>query len=318
MPWTPLDDLIQLGYLVQDADNKYAGEIWTLPGWLRTAHDNAFTALRDAAQVAQNANIAKEEAAAKRADEDTETFAIVTSLKYFIDFIADEKNAVKMKRRLGIDDELPADDEQAVSLLMGTTIPHLSDWDGTPTEFPAAMKADITAQVHQFAIAVNKAQQKFDESVTATAERDTKRQLYEKTLARIRSWLYLNLPDGRYDERLNEYGFNAYDPATYPIPDVVKKIDAEIEDGKVRVEWSVPNEATHYELQRALDVENQAPEFATIAETELLQWLDDSVEHGNTYIYRVRGVNRWAKGKWSKETSITIKEKPAEPVPPPA
>ena len=39
MPRKSVNDLIEQGYLIKDADTKWAGEVWKLPADMRTSFD---------------------------------------------------------------------------------------------------------------------------------------------------------------------------------------------------------------------------------------------------------------------------------------
>ena len=206
-----VNQLIEQGYMIIDANTKYAGEAWELTPELVALFNPAFLELRTAQAAVENIRIEKE-AAVKRAQLERDRIEhSIARLKQYILVVADKDTAETMFHTLGIDENLPNKDEDLVTKLMSTVVPHLADWDGTPQEIDAATKTEVTDGTNEFADAVRDSIEKQAESTTATQDRDNKRDTYEDVLTRIRNWLYLRLPEEKYDSRLDEYGFEVWD-----------------------------------------------------------------------------------------------------------
>ena len=135
-----VNDLIAQGYLIADADDKWSGEAWALPAALRTNFDGAFVNLRAKQAECDNARIARETAVKIEKSSRSAIKHSLTKLKQFIRAVADKATAQDMFRTLGIDDDYPSKNHDFVTVLMGTVVPHLNDWDGTPQEIEADLK----------------------------------------------------------------------------------------------------------------------------------------------------------------------------------
>jgi len=203
--------LIEQGYMIIDANTKYVGESWVLTPALAALFNPGFINLRDAQAVVENVRIEKEALAKRNRDERVNIEHTLARLKQFILVVADEETAQAMFHTLGIDDDYPNKDEDFVTIIMSTVLPHLDDWDGTPEEISAAIKTEVNTGGMEFADATRDNIEKQAESTTATADRDQKRDIYEDVLTRIRNWLYLMLPGEKYDSHLDEYGFEIWD-----------------------------------------------------------------------------------------------------------
>ena len=210
-----VNQLIEQGYMITDANTKYAGEPWEMTAELEGMFTPAFLDLRDAQAVVENIRIEKEALAKRNRDERVKMEHSLARLKQFILVVADQETAQAMFHTLGIDDDYPNKDEDFVTKIMSTVLPHLNDWDGTPQEIEGDIKTEVNGGAMEFADAVRDNIEKQAESTTATADRDNKRDAYEDVLTRIRNWLYLRLPEEKYDSRLDEYGFDIWDKPTY-------------------------------------------------------------------------------------------------------
>jgi len=218
-----ISDLITQGYKIIDSNTIFAGEAWEIVDPLLTEFETAFYNLRDAQDLCLNLRVEKGAAADKVKIARDKADLSISRLKRFINYIADKDTADNMVRDLAIEDDLPGDNDEAVSVLMSNVLPHLGDWDGTPQEISAAIKTEVTDATNAFAAAVLESSQKQDLSEVATQDRDVKRDVFEDILARLRNFLYLMLPLERKDERLELYGFDVWgaeggEPSV-PIPD---------------------------------------------------------------------------------------------------
>lgn len=205
-----ISDLITQGYKIIDSNTIFAGEPWEIVDPLLTEFETAFYNLRDAQSLCLNLRVEKKAAADKVKIARKDIDHAISRLKRFIKYIADEDAAADMIRDLAIEDDLPDDNDDAVSVLMSNVLPHLGDWDGTPQEISAAIKTEVTDATNAFAAAVLESSQKQDLSEVATQDRDLKRGVFEDILTRIRNFLYLMLPLERKDERLELYGFDVW------------------------------------------------------------------------------------------------------------
>jgi len=205
-----VNQLIEQGYRISESNVQYAGEAWEIVDPLLTEFETAFEALRTAQALCQTTRIDKEAAVekAKLAREAMEHSLV--RLKRFIGVVADEDFAEVMIHELGIDANFPDKDEDFVTLIMSSVIPRLDNWDGTPQEIVAAIKTEVNNAVVAFRTAVLDSADKQSEAETATADRDENQEAYEDILTKIRKWLYLMLPNEREDQRLEEYGFEAW------------------------------------------------------------------------------------------------------------
>jgi len=209
-------DLITQGYKIIDSNTIFAGEPWEIVDPVLTEFETAFYNLRDAQSLCLNLRVEKGAAADKVAIVRDDIDHAIQRLKRFIKYIADEATADNMIRDLAIEDDLPDDNDEAVTVLMSNVIPHLDDWDGTPQEIIAAIKTEVTDATNAFAAAVLESSQKQDLSEAATQDRDLKRGVFEDVLSRLRNFLYLMLPLERKDERLELYGFDVWGGETEP------------------------------------------------------------------------------------------------------
>ena len=216
MPRNSVADLITQGYKITDSNTIFAGEPWEIEDPLLTEFDTAFHNLRDAQSLCLNLRVEKNAAADKVKIVRKDIDHAIQRLKRFIKYIADEATADNMIRDLAIEDDLPGDNDEAVSVLMSNVLPHLGNWDGTPQEISAAIKTEVTDATNAFASAVLESSQKQDLSEVATQDRDVKRGVYEDILARLRNFLYLMLPLERKDESLELYGFDVWGGETEP------------------------------------------------------------------------------------------------------
>jgi len=210
-----VSQLIEQGYMITDANVKYAGEPWELTTELEGMFTPAFIALRDAQAVVENIRIEKEALAKRNRDARKDIEHSLARLKQFILVVADEETAQAMFHTLGIDDNYPDADEEFVTKLMSTVLPHLDDWDGTGQEIDGDVKTDVNNHTMEFADATRDNIEKQAESSDVTQDRDLKLDVYKDVLVRIRNWLFLKLPLEKYDSRLDNYGFEVWDKPTY-------------------------------------------------------------------------------------------------------
>ena len=83
------------------------------------------------------------------------------------------------------------------------------------------------------------------------------------------------------------------------------------EQGKIEVRWSHVDRATSYKLWRRNPATDAPGAFTTVQETTSRSHVDTDVSAGDTYIYRVSGVNVYGESGWSRYTFAT------SPLPPP-
>jgi len=242
--------LLEQGYMITDANTIYAGQPWEIEDPLLSLFNIAFLDLRTAQALCENIRIEKE-AQVKRNQLARERIEhSLTRLKRYAYVVATKEFAETMFHTLGIDDEYPLKDEDLVTKLMSTVLPHLDDWDGTPEEISVAIKTEVTDTTNDFADAVRDNVETQAQSQTATTERDKKRDAYEDVLARIRNFLYLMLPDEREDQRLEEYGFEAWggeDPEPEKLP-AVTGLALDFVDPNLRIMWDAVDGAEGYKL----------------------------------------------------------------------
>ena len=251
MPWRGVNDLIEQGYLIKDADTKWAGEAWKLPADMRTSFDDAFVHLRTTQADCENARIAKEKAVSIAQTSRAEIEHSLARLKQFIRAVANKTLAADMFHTLGIDAEYPLADTDFVTLLFSTVVPHLNDWDGTPQQIEAALKTEIQTGTTKFADAVRDADEAIATSTTATQDRDIWRDTYENILTQIRNWLYLKLPHGKYDSKLDEYGFEVWDKP--PVHKLYPPGGLRYKAQQKEFSWKAVKAAEAYELRISKD-----------------------------------------------------------------
>jgi len=202
--------LIEQGYIIRDADDKYSGEIWHINAGLRTMFDTAFDDFREAHYAAENIRNEKETLAEGNRKECHGMIKTLTRLKRYIRTVADKETARNMFHTLSIDNKYPRKDENFVSVIFDLVLPHLDNWDGTPQEIAPDMKNEVTEQAKAYFDSSLANAEKQAESTTATGDLKRKRKCFENVLTRVRNWLYLKLPQGRNDAHLDEYGFDIW------------------------------------------------------------------------------------------------------------
>ena len=211
-----VEDMIRKGYMVFEANTEYAGQPWELPANVLADYTAAFNELRDLDTAATGTKTRKENECAKGAVEQKKCEQILWDLKKFIKVVQpDEDLQQQMFHDLGIDDKFPYGDSEFLKLLYEEVKPHLGDWDGTDQEIPAATKAEINAQIAAYATAVGDCDEWKANATTATDAVQQGVANFITERARVRNWLYLKLPDQKYDAHLDEYGFKIWDKPTY-------------------------------------------------------------------------------------------------------
>ena len=258
-----VNDLIDQGYLIKDADDKYSGEAWKLPDSLRTNFDNAFDNLRAGQSNCDDARIHKEKMVKIENDSRKNIEKTLTKLKQFIRAVADKETAQDMFHTLGVDEEYPNKMNDFVTLLMGTVVPHLNDWDSTPQEIEEDLKNAVKDGAKKFADSVHNAEESIAMSTTATQSRDDWREKYEDLLTQIRNWLYLKLPQGKYDSKLDEYGFEVWDKP--PVHKLYPPGGLKYDVSEHKFSWKKVAAAEKYEVQISIEGDDH---WKTIGETE--------------------------------------------------
>ena len=177
------DDLITQGYMITDANNKYAAEAWALPAALFSEFNTVFHEFRAIQAEVLNLRISKEALVKRASEEQAILIENIYDMKKFIRVVADKELANTMFHRLGVDILLPKVANELITLVRSVTIPHLNDWDGTPQQIDSQVKSDIITQVSIYADAVRDSNEGQAISTTATQTRDFKRKEYIDVLA---------------------------------------------------------------------------------------------------------------------------------------
>jgi len=211
-----VEDMIRKGYMVFEANTEYAGQPWELPANVLADYTAAFNELRDLDAASTESQTQKENKCAQSADEQDKCEKLLWDLKKLIKVVQpDEDLQEQMFHDLGIDDKPPSADSEFLKLLYEQVKPHLDDWDGTDQEIPAATKAEINAQIAAYATAVGDCDEWKANATTATEAVQQGAANFIAERARVRNWLYLKLPDQKYDAHLDEYGFEIWSKPTY-------------------------------------------------------------------------------------------------------
>jgi len=211
-----VEDMIRKGYMVFEANTEYAGQPWELPANVLADYTVAFNELRDLDAASTESQTQKENKCAKSADEQSKCEKLLWDLKKFIRVVQpDEDLQQQMFHDLGIDDKFHIGDSEFLKLLYEQVKPHLDDWDGTDQEIPAATKTEIDAQITAYATAVGDCDEWKANATTATEAVQQGVAAFITERARVRNWLYLKLPDQKYDAHLDEYGFEIWSKPTY-------------------------------------------------------------------------------------------------------
>ncbi|MFP4460082.1 MAG: hypothetical protein ACLFSQ_10905 [Candidatus Zixiibacteriota bacterium] len=295
----PVDVLIQQGYMIAEADEKFKGEDWHLPQVLRKAHDKAHIQLRNAHNKYFKALNQKQNAREEVQKHDEETVHLMSQLENYLEF-SSEDDQDDYDNLLETIEALPDEEEEILHVLRKSTIPKLDNWDGTDKEIPESMKEDIIQHADDFAEAIDKNKIKSTALDKATKNLEEKKMKYTRQLTLVRSWLYTNLPNWRYDERLGLYGFKPLYEKDNPIPSRVEKISAKMEDDKIHVQWHKSENTRRYELFRKVD----DGEFEKIYEFDDPEYYDSDIEKDHIYSYKARGISRWSKGGFSECAKI--------------
>lgn len=300
---SPIDILIQQGFMIKESDDKFKGEDWQLPELLRKAHDITHSRLLEAHNEYQKALGLKLNSEEKLAQKDRETIHLMSQLEDYIDFSreksdddSDDDSFLRMYQNL------PDDEEEVLSILRRNTIPGLDNWDGTEREIPESMKDDIKNQADDFAEAIDEDKRRKNTLDNKAGELQVKKIAYERQLSLIRSWLYTNLPNWRYDERLGLYGFKPLYEKDNPIPDKITDVEYNVDraNNSIHLKWPVTENTRRYEVYRSID----GGQFEKVYEFDNPQYDDEDVEKGHEYSYKVRALSRWSKGSFSDEINI--------------
>jgi len=300
---------IEQGYNIKAADNAAisAGSAWKLLPGLRAEHNTVHNLLKEREATAQAYKdkyaiaVDRKNIAEDRADEAYQNFSAYIIAKY------SEAKANEMLVALNIDVPIEEADDAAVARLYELMNRWIA-YDGTPDQIPTEYKSEIIAATNGFASLVLEVQSKETAMDQAFSERDQALQKYVGLMKRIRKWLVSKLPDGRYDARLKQYGFTPYEKPSYPIPNIVEGLVCKWvpEASRVELNWLQTADCASYEVWRAPkpDDPNKKPVFKFHATTENIFYYDSDVAAGMTYIYKVRGMNRWHEGDFSKEVEV--------------
>jgi fibronectin type 3 domain-containing protein len=83
-----------------------------------------------------------------------------------------------------------------------------------------------------------------------------------------------------------------------------------------RLEWTNVANETGYKIERRVDGSSEP--FRQIATTarDVTGYVDDGLEAGKTYIYRVRAANEAGNSAYSNTAAVTVPERPAVPLAP--
>jgi len=302
-------DRIKQGYLIKNADNAAIanGDAWQILPGLRAEHDTAHTSLITSEATAQ-ANKDNYHNAVKDKDKAEEIAGdCYQDLRSYIIAKYSKETVNAMLVALNIDVEIERDDDKAVARLFEL----MNRWvvyDGTPDEIPAAYKNDITAATMAFGNLITGVQAKETAMDQAMWERNAVMDVFVNVSKRIRTWLVSKLPEGRYDRRLQDYGFNPHEKPSYPIPEKVENLQGiwSQVDNRVELKWVAAEDATSYEIFRAVKPTdpNEKPAFVYHAATENLVYFDTEATPGLIYYYQVRGKNKWHDGEFSTELIV--------------
>lgn len=176
-------------------------------------------------------------------------------------------------------------------------------WTGQP-DTPATVQTEmdalaaIDAQIQQIEDA---REQKVAEARALAAAKDTVADAIE-TRARA---IHISDP-----QKLNEYDIKAQPSAAQPKPIPGKAVIASIADDDDGIGFKVKlqrlPDAEYYEVQRgSLNGQGTVlqPPYPFLRTSRKTQFVDDDVESGTRYFYRVRGVNATGAGAWSEPVS---------------
>jgi len=303
-----ISKLLEQGYMITDANTIYAGEAWEIENPLLAMFDTAFLDLRTAQALCENIRIEKEAQVKRTQNARIAIEHALTRLKRYAYVVATQEFAETMFHTLGIDDDYPNKDEDFVTKLMSTVLPHLGDWDGTPEEISAAIKTEVIDATTEYADAVRDNVETQAQSESATADRDDKRDAYEDVLTRVRNFLYLMLPKEREDQRLEEYGFEVWggetpEPGQLP---AVENIVLNFVDPNLTVSWDAVEGATGYVLQMGNN--------PNILSTTLYRGPDTSFTFdppgGHPHYFRVWALDGEEWGERGEAVSIEIEGTP--------
>lgn len=285
MATVSFDDLITQGYMITDANNKYAAEAWVLPAALFAEFNTVFHEFRTIQAQVLDLRISKEALVKKAAEEQNVLIETIYTMKKFIRVVADKELSNIMFHRLGVDILLPKVSNELITLVRSVTIPHLNDWDGTPQQIDAQVKNDIITQLSIYSDAVRDSNEIQAISTTATQTRDFKRKEYIEVLAKIRNWLYIKLPHKKYDQHLSEYGFEVWNK---PIQHKLLPPTGFVYDNKAaRFKWIAADNAKEYRIEMKKSSEEN---YTIVAETKNTYWIMKDPYFG-THDFRVRSIS---------------------------
>ena len=320
-----VEDMIRKGYMVFEANTEYAGEPWELPANVLADFTTAFNDLRSLDAAATESQTQKENACAKSAAEQKKCAQIVWDLKKFIKvFQPDETLQEQMFHDLGIDEDLPGGDTEFITLLYEQLKPHLDDWDGTPQEIDADMKTEINAQITEYSTAVGGCDEWKANATTATEAVRQAAETFVNERARVRNWLYLKLPDQKYDAHLDEYGFEIWDKPTYggggepepggELPEIPAKptgfkVELRMEPSPFMLIYFVPYGAdSGFDILRAATPGgvSEPPEMGDelFIKNTGLPLMDGEIMPGMKYWYQIRARNGEEVGEWTEIVSV--------------
>jgi len=142
-------------------------------------------------------------------------------------------------------------------------------------------------------------------------EREAGRQLVDTLIIKLNQ--VDKLAEGIHGQemvKLNDYGIaSRKEKTTRPIPSK-GRIDyiADDSDGEGFVICLVKlADADHYEIQKGVAADNStmvlSPPYPFFKTTKKITIVDDDVEKGKRYFYRVRGINNTGAGEWSEPVS---------------
>ncbi len=296
-----LPQLLEQGDIIRLVDDRNSGEVYHLPANLRDDFDSAFDAFREAFALCSNIRIDKEQLSEATRKSYYILRKTLNRLKRFIRVVADSKTASEMFHEFGIDNAYPTKYEDMTSLATGLILPKLDDWDGTAQEISSAMKDEVTTAIEDFASKSRANGVKQPASHVATSHRDDRLREYKAVLTRILNYLYLMLPDGKYDQRVEEYHFEKWDRPQSNKPAAPKNFAYDPETALWR--WdAVDGEGVIYEL--VFRRRYTTGEWALLYKGPETQTANvPAVSFIGKYDFRVRALEGKHKGYWNGSPS---------------
>ena len=109
---------------------------------------------------------------------------------------------------------------------------------------------------------------------------------------------------------------SARTPAEGDAPAAPRELDASLTDGgRVRLRWLDVAGERGYRIERRLDGTDDWVQIGTTGEN-VTTFVDERVERGRTYVYRVRAFNAAGNSPYSNTDAVTVPEAPSVPAAP--